>query len=515
MTTGAGLAVHDRPRDEGARPGLRGRDLRVRRRRSTAAVTRAAAWAWTPRATSTSPPATRTPRGHQRLLGQQPAAEVPAAQPDAGPWGAGQQPGLRRAQLLLPGRAPHCRDDQRLQRQDAALQPDRRDPRREQPEVGIGTTYELPTAESPNGPNLFDGTEGNGDQAKPEIYAMGLRNPSRLSIDPETDIPYTAWVGPDAGGPSRDAGPLDVRERRADRAGRQLRLAVLHGQPAGLPRPRRRRRTADYERGGVRLGRSRGRADPGLLRLRQPRQRLPNNTGLTVLPHETGTGHGRGHRAPGQRLVQPRQPRRRQRLPGLPAAERRTRLRRHARAALPVRYRVGGDDLGRPGLSLRRGDRRPVGRLARVLERALVHARLRNNNSVKHALLDGPGDRPGRLAADLRGQPPRQRRPEPQLAGELHGLEVRAGRLATTSRSTRGSSRPARRPGSIASPTRAAAPRRAPTRSGRPPATRSRSSSRTAPRAASRGSGTSTTTARSTRPRPIRSTPTRRTARMR
>ena len=75
------------------------------------------------------------------------------------------------------------------------------------PPVGIGTTYTLPTAASPNGPNLFDGTEGGGGKAKPEIYAMGLRNPSRLSIDPETDVPYTAWVGPDAGAPSATEGP--------------------------------------------------------------------------------------------------------------------------------------------------------------------------------------------------------------------------------------------------------------------------------------------------------------------
>ena len=37
---------------------------------------------------------------------------------------------------------------------------------------------------------------------RPEIYAMGLRNPSRLSIDPETDVPYSAWVGPDASAPN-------------------------------------------------------------------------------------------------------------------------------------------------------------------------------------------------------------------------------------------------------------------------------------------------------------------------
>ena len=36
---------------------------------------------------------------------------------------------------------------------------------------------------------------------------MGLRNPSRMAIDPETDVPYAAWVGPDAGSPSQSQGP--------------------------------------------------------------------------------------------------------------------------------------------------------------------------------------------------------------------------------------------------------------------------------------------------------------------
>ena len=75
------------------------------------------------------------------------------------------------------------------------------------PTVGVGTTYSLPTAASPNGPNLFDGTEGGGGKALPEIYAMGLRNPSRMTIDPVTDVPYAAWVGPDAGSPSATQGP--------------------------------------------------------------------------------------------------------------------------------------------------------------------------------------------------------------------------------------------------------------------------------------------------------------------
>ena len=39
------------------------------------------------------------------------------------------------------------------------------------PAIGPGTTYSLPTAASPNGPNLFDGTEGGGGKTNPEIYA--------------------------------------------------------------------------------------------------------------------------------------------------------------------------------------------------------------------------------------------------------------------------------------------------------------------------------------------------------
>ncbi len=93
----------------------------------------------------------------------------------------------------------------------------------------------LPTAASPNGPNLFNGTEGGGGKTKPEIYAMGVRNPSRLSIDTKTDTPYTAWVGPDAGAPSGIWGPSTYENGRADLPRRQLRLAVLHGHQAGLP----------------------------------------------------------------------------------------------------------------------------------------------------------------------------------------------------------------------------------------------------------------------------------------
>jgi cytochrome c len=51
------------------------------------------------------------------------------------------------------------------------------------------TGYEIPPG------NLFPkGTEG----ARPEIYAMGCRNPFRISIDPKTKTLYWGEVGPDA-----------------------------------------------------------------------------------------------------------------------------------------------------------------------------------------------------------------------------------------------------------------------------------------------------------------------------
>ena len=49
--------------------------------------------------------------------------------------------------------------------------------------------------------------------------------------------------------PERDLGPVDLRERRADHARRQLRLAVLHGLQAGLPRPPGQRRRAHGQPG--------------------------------------------------------------------------------------------------------------------------------------------------------------------------------------------------------------------------------------------------------------------------
>jgi PKD repeat protein/type 1 glutamine amidotransferase/glucose/arabinose dehydrogenase len=172
-----------------------------------------------------------------------------------------------------------------------------------QPPIGPGTTYELPTEEDPNGPNLFDGTEGGGGKAKPEIYAMGLRNPSRLYVDPETDIPYTAWVGPDAQVPNAEQGPSTYENAaQIDRAGNYgWPYCMGNGQayrdrvsdPTDPDNPAkvalRATNSAGYVSGGPATGGTDGWYDCNNLR-----NDSPNNTGLVELPHETGTGMDAG-----------------------------------------------------------------------------------------------------------------------------------------------------------------------------------------------------------------------------
>ncbi|WP_407548901.1 ThuA domain-containing protein [Streptomyces sp. Pv4-95] len=64
-------------------------------------------------------------------------------------------------------------------------------------------TYTLPEG------NLFTGkeTDEGGGKTRGEIYVMGVRNPSRISVDKKTDTLYAGWVGPDAGAPSPTWGP--------------------------------------------------------------------------------------------------------------------------------------------------------------------------------------------------------------------------------------------------------------------------------------------------------------------
>ncbi len=79
---------------------------------------------------------------------------------------------------------------------------------------GIGTTYTIPDATAPNGPQLFPpGSQAVTDGlAKPEVFAMGTRNLYSIDIDPKTDIIATAWVGPDQGTNSTTYGPAKTED---------------------------------------------------------------------------------------------------------------------------------------------------------------------------------------------------------------------------------------------------------------------------------------------------------------
>ncbi len=97
-------------------------------------------------------------------------------------------------------------------------------------EQGPGKTYEIPGPDAPNGPNLFPPTSQAvlDGKAKPEIFAMGVRNLYSIAVDPKTNKVAAAWVGPDQGTNNTTWGPAKTENAVHDQLGRQLRLAVLH-----------------------------------------------------------------------------------------------------------------------------------------------------------------------------------------------------------------------------------------------------------------------------------------------
>ncbi|MGH3678759.1 MAG: PQQ-dependent sugar dehydrogenase [Natronosporangium sp.] len=62
-------------------------------------------------------------------------------------------------------------------------------------------SYQIPDG------NLFPAGEHDPEQARPEIYAMGFRNPFRFTVDPVTDAVYLGDYGPDAPAPDLARGP--------------------------------------------------------------------------------------------------------------------------------------------------------------------------------------------------------------------------------------------------------------------------------------------------------------------
>ena len=63
---------------------------------------------------------------------------------------------------------------------------------------GVGTTYTIPAG------NMFPVGTAN---TRPEIYAMGFRNPFRITVDPKTGGVLLGDYGPDAGSTNPNRGP--------------------------------------------------------------------------------------------------------------------------------------------------------------------------------------------------------------------------------------------------------------------------------------------------------------------
>lgn len=105
-------------------------------------------------------------------------------------------------------------------------------------------------------------------KTRPEIYVMGVRNISRLQIDPETNWLTAAWVGPDASSPNPDLGPAKYETATI------ITEAGNHGWP--------------YCMGNRQPYRDRSNIDASVLTgwydCDNPLNTSPRNTGLVTLP---------------------------------------------------------------------------------------------------------------------------------------------------------------------------------------------------------------------------------------
>ncbi|MGK5501180.1 ThuA domain-containing protein [Streptomyces sp. URMC 125] len=128
-------------------------------------------------------------------------------------------------------------------------------------------TYTIPEG------NLFTGREPDegGGKTRGEIYVMGVRNPARIAVDPETDILYAGWVGPDASTPSPVWGPAKYDTFAA------ITKAGNHGWPFCM--------------GNKQPYRDRNLPDPGRpldwYDCDHPKNESPHNDGLVNLPPVT------------------------------------------------------------------------------------------------------------------------------------------------------------------------------------------------------------------------------------
>ena len=72
--------------------------------------------------------------------------------------------------------------------------------------VGADGKYSIPAG------NMFDEADDKDGKTRPEIYAMGLRNPFRMSVDKKTNDVYLGEYAPDATASRSDRGPVGQQE---------------------------------------------------------------------------------------------------------------------------------------------------------------------------------------------------------------------------------------------------------------------------------------------------------------
>ncbi|HEU5160611.1 MAG TPA: ThuA domain-containing protein [Streptosporangiaceae bacterium] len=123
-------------------------------------------------------------------------------------------------------------------------------------------TYTIPRG------NLFTGREQGGGKTRPEIYVMGVRNPTRLAVDPKTNWLLAGWVGPDANNPDTTWGPAKYETAAV------ITKAGNRGWPycMGDKQPYRDRNLPDITK------------PLGWYDCDHPRNDSPRNTGLVDLP---------------------------------------------------------------------------------------------------------------------------------------------------------------------------------------------------------------------------------------
>ncbi len=160
---------------------------------------------------------------------------------------------------------------------------------------GVGTTYSIPSN------NLFPEADDPGDKTRPEIYAMGVRNPFRFTVDPETGWLLMGDYGPDASTTNPNRGPQGSVEYNV------MSKAGNYGWPYCI------RDNVPFNDYDFATQTSGPKFDCAHLQ-----NNSPNNTGLVDLPPAIGASAWMGYTETDPRFTEPRHRRRPDGRPALP-----------------------------------------------------------------------------------------------------------------------------------------------------------------------------------------------------